>query len=66
LPQSEAERKASLKYRKDKRKQLVLDMSIEEYEAISRYCDNKGINKATWVKGLIRDNMSDKGNNELR
>ena len=54
---SEAKRKADAKYKATKRKQIVLNISIEEDKAIKDYCNQRGLQVATWIKCLIRDAM---------
>jgi hypothetical protein len=49
-----AQRRAKLKYRKEKRKQIVLEMSIDEFESIDQYCTRKGFAKATFIKAAIK------------
>lgn len=58
-PITEAKRKADLKYRATKRKQVVLDYSIEDFEKIKAYCQGKDIKVATWCKLAIEKAMNE-------
>ena len=42
-----------LEYKREKRKQIVLNISIEEDQRIKDHCAKKGIQVATWIKSLI-------------
>ena len=52
-----AQRKAKLKYRKTKRKQLVLEMSLEEFNQLTEHCVKIDTPKATFVKSAISEKM---------
>lgn len=52
-----AQRKAKLKYRKAKRKQLVLEMSVEEFDRLTEHCEKIDTPKATFVKAAIAEKM---------
>ena len=58
-PITEAKRKADLKYRAAKRKQIVLDYSIEDFERVKAYCQDKNVPVATWCKAVIEKAMKD-------
>ncbi len=49
------ERKAKLKYRSNKRKQIQLDYSLEDFERIKCFCQAKDIPVATWCKRVINE-----------
>ena len=49
------ERKAKLKYRSNKRKQIQLDYSLEDFERIKSFCQAKDIPVATWCKRVINE-----------
>ena len=53
MPVSEAKKQADAKYKREKRKQIVLNISIEEDQRIKDHCAKKGIQVATWIKSLI-------------
>jgi hypothetical protein len=60
MPISDAKRKADAKYKTLRRKQIVINYSQEEYVQVQDYCRSIGVPVATWIKGLIKDNMTDK------
>jgi hypothetical protein len=60
MPISDAKRKADNKYKSLRRKQIVINYSIDEYVAIQDFCRSINVPMATWVKGLIKAAMSDK------
>ena len=53
MPVSEAKKRADAKYRAAKRKQIQLDYSIEEFEAIKSHCESRRVPVATWCKNAI-------------
>lgn len=57
LKESEAQRRAKLKYRSDKRKHIQLEYSLEEYEQIKEYCKSLNVPVATWCKSAIEKAM---------
>ena len=60
---SEAKKRADWKYRQAKRKQIVIEMSLEEFAAVDAYCEAAQIPKATLIKQLLFDHIakSEKG-----
>ncbi len=40
-----------------KQKQLKLTLSLEEYEAIQKYCEKEGIKAQKYILGLIREHL---------
>lgn len=63
---TDAERRAYAKYKKEKRKQIVLNMSITDYERIQAYCIEHNIQTATWIKALIWDTIEGQERNQER
>ena len=57
MKESEAQRKAKLKYRSDKRKHIQLEYSLVEYEKIKEYCESLNVPIATWCKSAIERAM---------
>ena len=55
MPNQTPERKAKLKYRSAKRKQIQLDYSVEDFERIKVFCQEKNIPVATWCKKVINE-----------
>jgi len=54
---SDAQKKSNAKYKSARRKQLVLNYSSDDYEAIRMHCQKLGIPMATWCKLLIEKAM---------
>jgi len=57
MKETEAQRKAKLKYRSAKRKQIQLDYPAEEYERIKEHCESLNVPIATWCKSVIEKAM---------
>ena len=57
MPVSEAKKRADAKYRTNKRRQIQLDYSIEEFEQIKQHCEARQTPVATWCKAAIQDAM---------
>jgi hypothetical protein len=55
---SEAKKRADWKYRKTRRKQIVVDMSLEEFDAVDAYCKVNDIPKATLIKRLLFNHIA--------
>ena len=55
------QRAAELRYKREKRKQIVLNLSIDEDQRIKDYCAAIGTPVATWIKDLIRSAINDNG-----
>jgi len=49
------ERRAKLKYRTSKRKQIQLDYGLEDFERIKKFCESKNTPVATWCKKVIAE-----------
>jgi len=62
MPVSEAKKRADAKYRANKRKQIQLDYSIEEFERIKNHCESKQTPVATWCKKAINDAIDRESN----
>lgn len=58
MKESEAQRRAKLKYRSAKRKQIQLEYSLEDYEQIKEYCESLNVPVATWCKSAIGKAMA--------
>lgn len=54
------ERKAKLKYRSAKRKQIQLDYSIEDFNEIKSYCESINQPVASWCKSVIANAIAQK------
>lgn len=55
---SEASKKATYKYRSAAYKRIPLDMKVEEYEAIKKYCEEHGEPSVNgFIKKLIKQAM---------
>ena len=54
MPQSDAQKKASVKYKQKSIKRIPLDMQIDEYERLKEHVDKLGIPVNTYIKELIR------------
>lgn len=52
---SEAAKRATLKYRKEKRARVALDISLEELETLNRLTEKTGESRAGLIKRLIRE-----------
>lgn len=59
--ETEAQRRATLKYRKTKVKQVLLQYPIRDFRIVDAYCKHINMPLATWIKSLIkREIESDK------
>lgn len=57
MPLSDAQKRANANYRKKSRKQIILDMSIEDFNLIDEYCKANNFQKATFIKQIIREKI---------
>lgn len=53
--QTEAQKRAVLKYRSSKAKQLRVQYTVEEYAMIEAYCKHINSPIGTWIHKLARD-----------
>ena len=54
---SEAQVRATLKYKAKAYKRIPLDMKIEEYEALKEYTDNIGESINGFIRRIIKENI---------
>ena len=54
---SEAQIRATLKYKAKAYKRIPLDMKIEEYEALKEYTDNTGESINGFIRRIIKENI---------
>lgn len=54
---SEAQVRATLKYKAKAYKRIPLDMKIEEYEALKEYTDNTGESINGFIRRIIKENI---------
>ena len=54
---SEAQVRATLKYKAKSYKRIPLDMKIEEYEALKEYTDNIGESINGFIRRIIKENI---------
>ena len=57
---SEAQVRATLKYKAKAYKRIPLDMKIEEYEALKEYTDNTGESINGFIRRIIKENIDRK------
>ena len=60
MPQTDAQKRATAKYRKEKSCQIVLQLSPAQRDQINEYCKQFG-GTATHIKKLLRDDMRKNG-----
>lgn len=54
---SEAQIRATLKYKAKAYKRIPLDMKIEEYEALKKYTDNTGESINGFIRRIIKEKI---------
>lgn len=54
---SEAQVKATLKYKAKAYKRIPLDVKIEEYEALKEYTDSTGESINGFIRRIIKENI---------
>lgn len=54
---SEAQIKATLKYKAKAYKRIPLDVKIEEYEALKEYTENTGESINGFIRRIIKENI---------
>lgn len=54
---SDAQMKATMKYKAKAYKRIPLDVRIEEYEALKRYTDKTGESVNGFIRRIIRENI---------
>lgn len=54
---SDAQIRATLKYKAKAYKRIPLDMKIEEYEALKEYTDNTGESINGFIRRIIKENI---------
>ena len=54
---SEAQVRATMKYKAKAYKRIPLDMKIEEYEALKEYTDNTGESINGFIRRIIKENI---------
>lgn len=54
---SEAQTKATLKYKAKAYKRIPLDVRIEEYEELREYCDRTGESINGFIRRIIKENV---------
>lgn len=54
---SEAQMRATLKYKAKAYKRIPLDMKIEEYEALKEYTDNTGESINGFIRRIIKEKI---------
>ncbi len=54
---SEAQVRATLKYKAKAYKRIPLDMKIEEYEALKEYTDNTGESINGFIRRIIKEEI---------
>jgi hypothetical protein len=54
---TEAQNRASLKYKKKAYKRVPLDMKIEEYEKLKEYLDKTGESVNGFIRRIIKENI---------
>lgn len=54
---SEAQVRATLKYKAKAYKRIPLDMKIEEYEALKEYTDNAGESINGFIRRIIKEEI---------
>lgn len=59
MPYSEAQKKATEKYKKNHYKRVPLDMKQEEYERLKAYCEKAGVSVNGYIRNLINENIKD-------
>ena len=57
MPVSDAQRKASNKWDAANMKQVKLSLPIKEAEDLQKYCDAKGIARATFIRRAVKELM---------
>lgn len=53
MPTSDAQKKATQKYMKEKQKRIPLDMKIEKYKKVKEKAEHQGLGVNTYIKKLI-------------
>jgi hypothetical protein len=56
---SEAQVRATLKYKAKAYKRIPLDMKIEEYEALKEYTDNTGESINGFIRRIIKEEIEE-------
>lgn len=54
---SEAQVRATMKYKAKAYKRIPLDMKIEEYEALKEYADSTGESINGFIRRIIKENI---------
>lgn len=52
---SEAQKKATVKYKEKAYKRIPLDVRIEEYEELKAYCDRSGESINGFIRRIIKE-----------
>lgn len=52
---TEAQKRATAKYKKNEYKRIPLDVKISEYENIKRYCDEHGEKINGFIRRVVRE-----------
>lgn len=54
---TEAQKKATLKYKEKTYKRIPLDMKIEDYEELKTFCEKTGEPINGFIKRIIKENV---------
>ena len=65
MPPSDAQKRASAKWRSNNVKRIPLDVRNEEYEALRAYCEQHQIPINSFIRQLIRDHIGYTSDNDL-
>ena len=52
---TEAQKRATAKYKKSEYKRIPLDVKISEYEELKKYCDDHGEKINGFIRRVLRD-----------
>ncbi len=59
MPETEAQKKAKLKWKSANLKRIPLDVRLEEYEKIKTYCDQHNISVNGFIRTVLNNYLDD-------
>ena len=57
MPYTEAQKKATLKYKEKAYKRIPLDIKLEEYEELKTFCEKNNETVNGFIKRIIKENL---------
>ncbi len=58
MPYSEAQKRATNKYKEKAYKRIPLDVPVAEYDALKAYCKQAGESVNGFIRRIIKENIS--------